>query len=295
MENRENGRHREKAAGQVEKTAGFIGCGKMGGALAAAASQSGWTLYAADHHPENLERLRKACGVIPSAAREIAQNCRFVFLGVKPQGMERAAAEIAPVLAQRGADRPYTAVTMAAGLSMETVRAFLKIPRGKGDIIRIMPNTPAAVGEGAILYCMDQPGAGGAAEAAFLELLHGAGMLIPIAENKMDAACALSGCGPAFAFLFLEALIQGGVRCGLSGDLARRLALQTVYGAAKLALRTQRDPALLRGEVCSPAGSTIEGVAVLEERAVRSAVLEAVSAAYRRSVELGQSASSAKT
>ena len=124
-------------------------------------------------------------------------------------------------------------------------------------------------------------------EAAFLELLNPAGMLIKIDESKIDAASAVSGCGPAFVCLFAEALVQGAVRCGLSGELAKRLALQTVYGTAKLALQTNRDPALLRGDVCSPAGSTMEGVAVLEERAVRSAVLEAVTAAYHRTMELG--------
>ena len=274
-----------------KKTAGFIGCGKMGGALAEAAAKSGWTIYAADHHAENLECLQRECGAIPSTANEIAQNCGFIFLGVKPQVMERAAAEIAPLLAERGSDRPYIAVTMAAGVPAETVSRML----GNCPVIRIMPNTPAAVGEGAILYCTGNSDMDGKAgkitdteERAFLELMKFAGMLIKIDENKMDAACAVSGCGPAFVCLFMEALIQGGIRCGLSGELAKRLALQTVYGSAKLALQTDRDPALLRGDVCSPAGSTIEGVAVLEERAVRSAVLEAVSAAYRRTAELGK-------
>ena len=273
-----------------KKTAGFIGCGKMGGTLAAAAAKSGWTIYAADHHPDKLERLQKECGAIPSTTEEIARTCRFLFFGVKPQGMERAAAETAPLLKERGAERPYLAVTMAAGLPAAAVSRML----GDCPVIRIMPNTPAAVGEGVIVYCTAPSAAAGGAggiteaeEAAFLEVLKPAGTLVKLDEGRIDAASAVSGCGPAFVCLFTEALIQGAVRCGLPGELAKRLAVQTVYGTAKLALQTDRDPALLRGDVCSPSGSTIEGVAVLEARAVRSAVLEAVSAAYRRTVELG--------
>ena len=258
--------------------AGFIGCGNMGGALAAVAAKRG-TVMAADHNADKLERLRQSCGAVAATTADVAKNCEFVFLGVKPQAMRQAAGEIRDTLAAR--TDHFVAVTMAAGLTIETVSEML----GGCPVIRIMPNTPAAVGEGVILWCAGE-GVTGADEAAFLELLAPAGMLARIEESKLDAASAVSGCGPAFACMFVEALTDGGVRCGLPRALAERLALQTVLGTAKLALETGRDPAALRGEVCSPAGSTIEGVAALENRAFRGAVLDAVSAAYRRAAEL---------
>lgn len=262
--------------------AGFIGCGSMGGALAAVAAKraGGGNILTADHNRDKLERLRRSWGTVPASAREIAESCRFIFLGVKPQGMEKAAEELRDTL--EGREDRFVAVTMAAGLTAEAVSEML----GGCPVIRMMPNTPCAVGEGVIVYC-----AGGGVteedETAFLELMRPAGVLEKLEENKIDMASAVTGCGPAFVYLFLEAMIDGAVRCGLKREEARLFALQTAAGAAKLALDTGRDPALLRGEVCSPAGSTIEGVAALEERAVRGAVMEAVYASYRRAARLG--------
>lgn len=264
--------------------AGFLGCGHMGGALAAVAAKSigGGRVLTADHNAGKMEALRASCGVVPSTAAEIARTARFIFLGVKPQVMEKAAAEIRDILAQRERGA-FTVVTMAAGLTIGRVSALL----GGAPVIRIMPNTPAAVGEGVILWCAGD-GVTEADEADFLALMQPAGMLVKLEESKIDMGSALSGCGPAFVYLFLEGLVDGAVRCGLPRDKATDLALQTTVGAAKLALETGRDPALLRGDVCSPAGSTIEGVAALEERGVRAAAIEAVTAAYRRTQALGE-------
>lgn len=266
--------------------AGFIGCGNMGGVLAAAASihAGGGEVLAADHHPEKTERLREY-GVVPAAAQEIAAVCRFIFLGVKPQAMEEAAAEIRGVLERR--NEPFTIVSMAAGVSAATVSELVSGVPGGCPVIRIMPNTPAAVGQGVILYCT-----GGNVEQkeenAFLDLLSAAGSVVKIEESRMDAASAVTGCGPAFVCLFLEAMIDGAVQCGLPRAQAEQFVLKTTLGTAKLSLETGQDLALLREAVCSPAGSTIAGIAALEQRAVRFAAMEAIRAAYVRTKELGK-------
>lgn len=262
--------------------AGFIGCGNMGGTLAAVAARSGaGTVLAADHNESKVNALCAEYGCIPSTAAEIAAEAELVFLGVKPQVMRKAADEIRAVLAARTS--PYAVVSMAAGLPAAEVSAML----GGAPVIRIMPNTPAAVGEGVILYCLGADEAK-AREEAFLALMRPAGQLVKIDESKIDMGSAVTGCGPAFVCLLMEAMTDAGVRCGLPRDKAQLFALHTFAGTAKLALETGQDPAILRAAVCSPAGSTIEGVAALEENGARHAMLEAVAAAYRRTVELGK-------
>ncbi len=262
--------------------AGFIGCGNMGGTLAsiAAKSNGGSNIFIADHHSEKLAQLRKAYGCSICTAVEAAQKSRFLFLGVKPQAMEKAAEEIRETLEAR--KKKPILVSMAAGLSIASIQALF----GDYPVIRIMPNTPAAVGEGVILYCVD-PRVTAEEEGLFYDLLRPAGVLMKLPEEKIDAGSAISGCGPAFVCLFIEAMIDAGVRTGLTRDQSRLLALQTFAGTAKLALDTGNDPAQLRAAVCSPAGSTIEGIVALEDCGARSAVLAAVDAAYERTKELG--------
>ena len=263
--------------------AGFIGCGNMGGTLASVAAKSigGSNVFIADHHSEKLAQLKKAYGCTDCTAVEAAEKSRFLILGVKPQVMTNAADEIRETLLARK-DSPVV-VSMAAGMTVSAVSELL----GGARVIRIMPNTPAAVGEGVILYCCD-PRVTEEEESLFYDLLRPAGVLMKLPEEKIDAGSAISGCGPAFVCLLIEAMIDAGVRAGLPRDKARLLALQTFVGTSKLALQTGRDPAQLRAAVCSPAGSTIEGVVALEEYGARSAVLAAVDAAYQRTIELGK-------
>ena len=260
---------------------GFIGCGNMGGALAAAAAKSigGACVLTADHHSENVSHLQEAFGTVPSSARQIAAQCRAIFLGVKPQVMSRAAAEIADVLAAR--EDHFVLVSMAAGLSAASVAEMF----GGACVIRIMPNTPAAVGQGVILYSFGE-GVTAEDEELLFDALDDAGLLLPLGEEKIDAASAVSGCGPAFVCMMMEAMADGAVRCGLPRATAEQLAAQTVLGTAALAQSSGKNPSRLRAEVCSPAGSTIEGVAALEARAFRAAVMEAGTAAYRRTREM---------
>jgi pyrroline-5-carboxylate reductase len=265
--------------------AGFIGCGNIGSVLAAVAAKSvgGSHIMTADHNDYKVESLRRDYGTVPATDQEVAAQSRFIFLGVKPQVMRRALGEIRETLEKRGEKERFVVVTMAAGFRMEWVCGLL----GDCPVIRIMPNTPAAVGSGVIPYCVNEA-VTEQDESDFLKLMRPAGMIERVEEGKMDMACAVTGCGPAFVCMFLEAMIDGAVRCGLPRKQAKLFALQTIEGTAKLALEMERDPAELRADVCSPAGSSIEGIAVLEQRAVRSAVIDAIRAAYNRTVELGK-------
>ena len=205
-----------------------------------------------------------------------------MFIGVKPQGLRDLFSEISPVLQMR--ENNVTLISMAAGTSIKEITALAGCSCG---IIRIMPNTPASVGEGMILYTHNSH-VTEERMAEFLGTLAEAGMLDCLPEHSIDAASALSGCGPAFAFLFAEALADGGVECGLPREKANLYAAQTLLGSAKLLLESGKHPGALKDAVCSPGGSTIEGVRVLESNAMRGALIEAVSAAYERTKELGK-------
>lgn len=180
-------------------------------------------------------------------------------------------------------ENPCVLVTMAAGLTIETIRRMSGVDF---PVIRIMPNIPAAVGQGMLLCCSD----GVAQEQVdyFREKMSGAGVLDFIEEKMIDAGSAVSGCGPAFAAMLIEALADGGVACGLPRAKAQMYAAQTLLGSAMLIEKTGMHPAQLKDAVCSPAGSTIQGVRALENGGLRSAAFEAVIAAYDKTLELGK-------
>jgi len=191
-------------------------------------------------------------------------------------------AEIAPVLAARTDE--FVLVTMAAGLTMAQIRTMVG---GSYPVIRIMPNTPVAVGAGVIQYDATE----NVTEqqiGVFCEALSEGGLLDRLPEHLIDAGSAVSGCGPAFADLFLEGLADGGVACGLPRAKAQLHAAQMLMGAAKLVLESGKHPGQLKDAVCSPGGSTIAGVRALEQRAFRAACMEAVEAAWKRNRELGK-------
>lgn len=262
-------------------TFGFIGCGNMGGALAVAVSKKEKNIALADKNGESCEKLAALTGGAVSSNEDIAKNARYIVLGVKPQILPAVLEELAPTIEERTS--PVTIISMAAGVSLEKLGAYLP----KTPVIRIMPNTPAAVGEGMIVYCTS-PNVSEEDRLFFESAFSPAGDISLIPENLIDAASAISGCGPAFVYMFTEALIDGGIRSGLPAPLAKKLAAKTVSGAGKTVLLSDKHPGELRTAVCSPAGSTIEGVAVLEKEGMRSAVAEAVSAAYLRTKELGK-------
>ena len=262
--------------------AGFIGAGNMGGALATAAAKQGATRVAvADKDTEKAEALAASCGCVATDNETVVTQSQFVFLAVKPQLLDVVGAELKPLLA-RASDR-VVLVSMLAGVDTKRLSDVL----GDLPIIRIMPNTPCAIGEGMILYTANAA-VTDAEKQTFLTLLSSAGRLDELPESLIDAGSALSGCGPAFVYLFVEALADAGVQCGLPRDKALAYAAQTVCGAGKMAVVDGRHPAALKDAVCSPGGSTIEGVHALEDGAFRGVVMNAVEASFERTKELGK-------
>lgn len=266
------------------QTIGFIGTGNMGSAIAWAAawSKQAQRVLLANRTPAKAEALAAQLpGAIPSTNEEIARTAQLIFLGVKPQMMQLALDPLEPILSRRE-DR-FILVTMAAGLSCERIQDILDMDC---PVIRMMPNTPAAIGAGVIQYC----GLGVTVEEldSFAALLAPAGLVDPVSESLIDAASAVSGCGPAFAYLFIEALADGGVACGLPRDKAIAYAAQMLAGSARMALESGQHTGALKDAVCSPGGTTIQGVRVLEERGFRGAAMDAVIAAYEKTVKLAK-------
>ena len=171
---------------------------------------------------------------------------------------------------------------MAAGL---TIARIQELAGGEYPVIRIMPNMPAAVGEGVIFYACSENCEKAQLEA-FLRYMQPAGRLFPLEEKLQDAGLAVAGCGPAFAAMFLEAMADGGVACGLPRASAVQYAAQMMLGTAKMVLETNEHPDSLKDRVCSPGGSTIQGVRTLEKCGLRAAVFDAVIAAYEKNLEL---------
>ena len=268
----------------MNNTIGFIGTGNMGGALAIAAAKAmpAEQIYLTNRTAAKAEALAGSLGCHLLPADMIAKECAFIFLGVKPQQMGALLDELSPILAQRKDE--FVLVTMAAGLTMERIQTMAG---GAYPVIRIMPNTPCAVGEGVIMYDKTE-NVSDTALTLFLEDMRFAGVLDHLPENLIDAGSAVAGCGPAYAAMFLEALADGGVACGLPRQKALLYASQMLLGTAKLALETGKHPGQLKDEVCSPGGSTIAGVRALEDGAFRAAVIDAVKRAHERNQELGK-------
>ena len=200
----------------------------------------------------------------------VAREAKFIFLGVKPPMMGDMLAALAPTLEERGGG--YVLVSMAAGLTIARLEEMLGF---EAPILRIMPNTPAAIGEGMILYAANERVAAADVEE-FCDKMVGAGRLDRQEERLIDAASSVSGCGPAFVYMVIEALADAAVYHGVPRADAYRLVAQTVLGAGKMALCTGLHPGQLKDNVCSPGGTTIRGVAKLEEKGLRSALIEAI-------------------
>jgi pyrroline-5-carboxylate reductase len=264
-----------------------IGSGNMGCALmkGAAGIAGGINIGFADADMSRAEAAARAIGASVCASNaEAVMKGDFVFLAVKPQVLPAVLEEIAPVLKTRLAGgNPPVLVSMAAGFSLAKIRSLLGLAV---PLVRIMPNTPALISQGVI--AMTASAETPTDKAAELEkILSAAGIVDRIEEKYLDAVTGLSGSGPAFVCLFIEALADGGVRAGLPRDKALRFAAQTVLGTAALVKETSRHPAELKDMVTSPGGTTIAGIAALENGAFRGTVMNAVEAAWKRSAELG--------
>lgn len=275
----------QRKLGSFMKKAAFIGAGNMGGALIQAACQAIGPdqVVITDHAYAKAEELagKLGCTAVQDNGDALRQ-AEYVFLCVKPQVMEGVVKALVPALREK----PDTVlVTIAAGIQIATLRGWL------GDcspaILRIMPNTPASIGMGMLALTGEQ-NAKEEHYQAVEAILAKAGRVERLAEGQIDAFSAVAGCGPAFVYPFIEALADGAVKVGLPRQQAMVYAAQMVLGSAAMVLESGKHPGQLKDEVCSPGGSTIAGVAALEARAFRSAAIEAVEAAYHKTVDLGK-------
>ena len=258
---------------------GFIGCGNMGGAIAKALAKATTDFAITDRSGKAIALAAEIpCGYLSS--EEIAAQCDRIFLGVKPHMMKDVLAPLQAILAEK---QPLL-ITMAAGLTTSQIQEFAgcELP-----VIRIMPNTPVAIGKGVIQYCCN-PLVGGDLLADFLTDMRFSGKLDALEERLIDAGSAISGSGPAYVYLFIEALADGAVACGIPRAKALEYAAATVIGAGEMVLATHQHPGALKDAVCSPGGSTIAGIRALENQGFRAAAMEAVIATYKRNLELGK-------
>ena len=262
---------------------GFIGTGNMGSALARAASKvEGNELFLSNRHEEKAIRLAAELGGRVCSNAEAAA-CDYIILGVKPRNMGELIRSLRDQLERRRRHREeFVIVSMADGTTIKQVQNWL------GDIypvIRIMPNTPVAIGEGTILYCCSDT-VTEEQKQGFLNAMSKSGLFVPLSESLIDAGSAVSGCGPAFVCMFLDAMADGAVACGLSREDAIRLCAQTMAGTAKYMLETGKHPGQVKDEVCSPGGSTIQGVRRLEQGAVRADIMDAVITSCQKNYDL---------
>ena len=270
------------------RTTAFIGTGNMGGALAEAACRalSPVQVILANRTPEKADTLARRLGCVAALSNEAAvRSATYLFLGVKPQMYADLAGELTPVLRScHEAGQDKVLVSMAAGLTLDTLKALYSDVGYDIPILRIMPNTCVAIGRGVVALA----GEGEKHLAAVEHILSAAGLVERISEAQMDAFTSVAGCGPAFVYPYIEALADGGVMAGLPRDKALRYAAQTVLGAAAMVLETGKHPGQLKDEVCSPGGSTIQGVKALEDGSLRSTVISAILAAHTRNQQLGK-------
>ena len=266
----------------LSERVGFIGAGQMATALGHGLVKAGLTaaehLLASDPIAETRDRFAQATGGKATADNlEVVAAADVIFLAVKPQQMGKVLPQI------RGRIGPdKLVVSIAAGIRLAKLAEGLG---HEGRLVRVMPNTPCLVGKGASAYCLGDHATPRDGELV-RQLLGAVGIAYPVEEKLMDAVTGLSGSGPAFVYVMIEALADGGVRVGLPRQVALALAAQTVLGAADMVLTTGEHPAVLKDRVASPGGTTIAGLQALEVGGVRGALIAAVEAATRRSIEL---------
>jgi pyrroline-5-carboxylate reductase len=265
-------------------TIGFIGAGNMAEAMIRGLVRGGHVpanhVAASAPRTERLDELARDYGIdVTQSNREVAQRCGLLVFSVKPQILEKVLREVGEHI-----KAGTLVVSIAAGVDTATIEESL--PEGV-RVVRAMPNTPALVGAGATAI---SPGkhASEADLAVARALFDAVGITVQLDESHLDAVTGLSGSGPAYIFLILEALADAGVKVGLSRRNAQRLAAQTVMGSAKLLLETDEHPGKLKDMVTSPGGTAIAGLHTLEQGGLRTTLINAVETATKRARELGQ-------
>jgi len=268
----------------MKETIGLIGSGNMGEALIKGLLMSGVAspaqIMANDIRPSRLEYIKEKYNVsVYSDLSGMISRCHVLVLAVKPQDVTGTFKTCASLL---GPERLL--ISMAAGVTLATLEGLL--PPGS-RVIRVMPNTPALILSGAAALSRGAHAQDRDLELA-AEIFNAVGKSVVVQEKVMDAVTGLSGSGPAYVFLFLEALTDAGVKVGLARDVAGLLAVQTVVGAARMVTEMNERPAVLKEMVTSPGGTTIAGLHVLEKGGMRGLIMSAVEAATLRSQELGK-------
>jgi pyrroline-5-carboxylate reductase len=258
---------------------GFIGGGNMAEAIIKGIFvKHGGDIMVSEPRDERRSYLEKTYNIKTTPDnKEVVRNCNIIILAVKPQNMDGVTAEISDVISE-----DKIIVSIAAGITLSYLLSRLKTTK----IIRVMPNTPALVQEGmsvmSMCECMHDKEIG-----LIKDIFMSVGILLSLPEKYMDAVTALSGSGPAFIAYFIEAMIEGGIKTGLSRDNATELAVQTLLGTARL-LDTGMNPSKLREMVTSPGGTTAAGLKVFEEKGLRDIVIATIESATNRSKELGR-------
>ena len=262
---------------------GFLGAGKMATALARGWMHAGLITREKITASDPVEVARQAFQKETGAAcgesnKAVVEKSDILILAVKPQNMAALLSDVGA-----GVGKGHLVISIAAGVTLDQLMSSLGRDR---RIVRVMPNTPCLVGASASAY---SPGPGATPEDVQLvdRLLNAVGRAMPLPEKSLDAVTGLSGSGPAYIAVMIEALSDGGVRMGLPRDVATLLATQTVYGAAKMLLETGLTASALKEMVASPGGTTIAGLHALERGGLRAALIDAVEAATQRAVELG--------
>lgn len=261
---------------------GFIGCGNMGGSLVKAVAKAGYTenIYITDFDINKVKALCDELSVNPSNIESIASECDYIFIGVKPQVISACFDSIKDILLNRKSK--FVIVSMAAGVKISDIKTI----SGSNSVIRIMPNLPVALGKGVVLACCENVSE--EQKLVFEKIMSASGVFDWLDEKFIDAASAVSGCGPAYAYMFIEALADGAVACGLPRDKAMLYAAGMLSGSAEMVLNSGKHPGKLKDEVCSPGGSTIAGVKALEDGCFRGSVINAVISAYEKTLDLGK-------
>ncbi len=257
---------------------GFLGTGNMGSALVRAVTKtvSADKICICDQNEIKTSALKLELGVNVENAENLVKNSEYLVLGVKPQMLDGVAKELSIAMND---NKNLKIISMLA--AVDTCK--LEECFGEREYIRIMPNTPVNLGEGAVLYCVKNTSS--FSENTFITAFEKVGKIVKIDENLMDAGMSLSGCGPAFVYMFIDALKQAGEKLGLDSELALTLATQTVKGSAMM-VEEFGNPEQLKINVCSPGGTTIEGVKSLENDSLYTSIKNALNASYEKSKKL---------
>ncbi|KAL4719808.1 hypothetical protein ACJJTC_005448 [Scirpophaga incertulas] len=277
-------------------TLGFIGGGNMSTAIMKGIMKKDGHppshIWVSGPHIENLTHWQQVGANVTNKNGDLFMNCDVIFLGVKPAMLDKSVKDSVETLPDIVGNKDILIISMLAGVTLQTLQQVFKtylFPEGINiKVVRIMPNVPMAVGSGACLYTCGN-GVSDEQKCNMVKLLKCCGDCESVPETLMNNLGVLTGCGPAYIFIVIEALADGAVKQGVPRDLALRFAAQTVMGSAHLVLESGKHPAQLKDEVCSPGGTTICGISVLEDGKLRSTLINAIEASVKKTDKMDPS------